>query len=216
MILLGLTGSIGMGKSTTTAMFADLGAGVWNADDAVHRLYAPGGAAVEPVGAAFPGVVVDGAVDRVRLAEALGRDETAFRRLEAIVHPLVAQGRAGDLAAARAMGVRLAVLDIPLLFETGGDAHVDAVVVVTADPEVQAERVLARPGMTRDRFEAVLARQLPDAEKRARADFVIDTGHGLEPARAEVAAVVQTVLDPAWISPRRRAGALSPSDERGH
>jgi dephospho-CoA kinase len=216
MILLGLTGSIGMGKSTTTAMFADLGAVVWNADDAVHRLYAPGGAAVEPVGAAFPGVVVDGAVDRVRLAEALGRDETAFRRLEAIVHPLVAQGRAGDLAAAWAMGVRLAVLDIPLLFETGGDAHVDAVVVVTADPEVQAERVLARPGMTRDRFEAVLARQLPDAEKRARADFVIDTGHGLEPARAEVAAVVQTVLDPAWISPRRRAGALSPSDERGH
>jgi dephospho-CoA kinase len=216
MILLGLTGSIGMGKSTTTAMFADLGAVVWNADDAVHRLYAQGGAAVEPVGAAFPGVVVDGAVDRVRLAEALGRDETAFRRLEAIVHPLVAQGRAGDLAAARAMGVRLAVLDSPLLFETGGDAHVDAVVVVTADPEVQAERVLARPGMTRDRFEAVLARQLPDAEKRARADFVIDTGHGLEPARAEVAAVVQTVLDPAWISPRRRAGALSPSDERGH
>lgn len=216
MILLGLTGSIGMGKSTTTAMFADLGAVVWNADDAVHRLYAQGGAAVEPVGAAFPGVVVDGAVDRARLAEALGRDETAFQRLEAIVHPLVAQGRAGDLAAARAMGVRLAVLDIPLLFETGGDAHVDAVVVVTADPEVQAERVLARPGMTRDRFEAVLARQLPDAEKRARADFVIDTGHGLEPARAEVAAVVQTVLDPAWISPRRRAGALSPSDERGH
>lgn len=216
MILLGLTGSIGMGKSTTTAMFADLGAVVWNADDAVHRLYAPGGAAVEPVGAAFPGVVVDGAVDRVRLAEALGRDETAFQRLEAIVHPLVAQGRAGDLAAARAMGVRLAVLDIPLLFETGGDAHVDAVVVVTADPEIQAERVLARRGMTRDRFEAILARQLPDAEKRARADFVIDTGHGLEPARAEVAAVVQTVLDPAWISPRRRAGALSPSDERGH
>lgn len=216
MILLGLTGSIGMGKSTTTAMFADLGAVVWNADDAVHRLYAPGGAAVEPVGAAFPGVVVDGAVDRVRLAEALGRDETAFRRLEAIVHPLVAQGRAGDLAAARAMGVRLAVLDIPLLFETGGDAHVDAVVVVTADPEVQAERVLARPGMTRDRFEAVLARQLPDAEKRARADFVIDTGHGLEPARAEVAAVVQTVLDPAWISPRRRAPALSPGGEPPH
>jgi len=216
MILLGLTGSIGLGKSTTTAMFADLGAVVWNADDAVHRLYAQGGAAVEPVGAAFPGVVVDGAVDRVRLAEALGRDDTAFRRLEAIVHPLVAQGRAGDLAAARAMGVRLAVLDIPLLFETGGDAHVDAVVVVTADPEIQAERVLARPGMTRDRFEAILARQLPDADKRARADFVIDTGHGLEPARAEVAAVVQTVLDPAWISPRRRARALSPSDERGH
>jgi dephospho-CoA kinase len=216
MILLGLTGSIGMGKSTTTAMFADLGAVVWNADDAVHRLYAPGGAAVEPVGAAFPGVVVDGAVDRTRLAEALGRDETAFRRLETLVHPLVTRGRAADLAAARAMGVKLAVLDIPLLFETGGDAHVDAVVVVTADPAIQAERVLARPGMTRDRFEAVLARQLPDADKRARADFVIDTGHGLEAARAEVAAVVETVLDPAWISPRRRAAPLSPGAEPPH
>lgn len=113
MILLGLTGSIGMGKSTTTAMFADLGAVVWNADDAVHRLYAPGGAAVGPVDEAFPGVVVDGAVDRTRLAEALGKDETAFRRLEAIVHPLVAQGRAADLEAARTAGVELAVLDIP-------------------------------------------------------------------------------------------------------
>jgi dephospho-CoA kinase len=216
MILLGLTGSIGMGKSTTTAMFADLGALVWNADEAVHRLYAPGGAAVEPVGAAFPGVVVDGAVDRTRLAEALGRDETAFRRLEAIVHPLVAQGRAADLEAARASGVKLAVLDIPLLFETGGDAHVEAVVVVTADPDIQAERVLARPGMTRDRLDAILARQLPDSEKRARADFIIDTGRGLEAARAEVAAVVQTVLDPAWISPRRRAPTLFPAGERGH
>jgi len=216
MIVLGLTGSIGMGKSTTTAMFADLGALVWNADDAVHRLYAPGGAAVDPVGAAFPGVIVDGAVDRTRLAEALGRDETAFRRLESIVHPLVAEGRVGDLAAARAAGAKLAVLDIPLLFETGGDAHVDAVVVVTADPDIQAERVLARPGMTRERFEAILARQLPDAEKRARADFVIDTGGGLEAARADVAAIVETVLDPAWISPRRRAPALSPGGEPPH
>ena len=216
MILLGLTGSIGMGKSTTTAMFADLGAVVWNADDAVHRLYAPGGAAVEPVGAAFPGVVVEGAVDRTRLAEALGRDETAFRRLEAIVHPLVTRGRAADLAAARVMGVKLAVLDIPLLFETGGDAHVDAVVVVTDDPEIQAERVLARPGMTRERFEAILARQMPDAEKRARADFVIDTGRGLEAARADVAAIVETVLDPAWISPRHGKAGLPQSDERLH
>lgn len=216
MIVLGLTGSIGMGKSTTTAMFADLGALVWNADDAVHRLYAPGGAAVDPVGAAFPGVIVDGAVDRTRLAEALGRDETAFRRLESIVHPLVAEGRAADLEAASAAGAKLAVLDIPLLFETGGDAHVDAVVVVTADPDIQAERVLARPGMTRERFEAILARQLPDAEKRARADFVIDTGRGLEAARADVAAIVETVLDPAWISPRRRAPALSPGGEPPH
>ena len=209
MILLGLTGSIGMGKSTTTAMFADLGAVVWNADDAVHRLYVPGGAAVGPVGEAFPGVVVDGAVDRTRLAEALGKDETAFRRLEGIVHPLVAQGRAADLEAARSAGVKLAVLDIPLLFETDGDKAVDAVVVVTADPAIQAERVLARPGMTRERFDAILARQMPDAEKRARADFVIDTGRGLEAARDEVEAIVAAVLDPSWISPRRGAASLS-------
>lgn len=209
MILLGLTGSIGMGKSTTTAMFADLGAVVWNADDAVHRLYAPGGAAVGPVGEAFPGVVVDGAVDRTRLAEALGKDDTAFGRLEAIVHPLVAQGRAADLEAARTAGVELAVLDIPLLFETSGDKAVDAVVVVTADPAIQAERVLARPGMTRERFDAILARQMPDAEKRARADFVIDTSRGLEAARAEVEAIVAAVLDRSWISPRRGAASLS-------
>ncbi|MDQ1154889.1 dephospho-CoA kinase [Brevundimonas sp. SORGH_AS_0993] len=202
MIVLGLTGSIGMGKSTTTALFADLGAVIWNADAAVHRLYAPGGAAVAPVGQAFPGVVVDGAVDRTRLAQVLGRDETAFRRLENIVHPLVAQGRRADLEAARRAGVRLAVLDIPLLFETGGDRAVDAVVVVTAEAAVQAERVLARPGMTRERFEAILARQTPDAEKRARADFIVDTGKGLEAARAQVEAIVATVLDPDW-APRR-------------
>jgi len=202
-IILGLTGSIGMGKSTTGRMFADEGALLWDADAAVHRLYARGGVAVEPLGQAFPGVVVDGAVDRARLAEALGRDETAFRRLEAIVHPLVAQDRAQDLAAARAEGVRLAVLDIPLLFETGGEAFVDAVVVVTADPEVQAARVLARPGMTPERFEAILTRQMPDAEKRRRADFLVDTGRGLDAAREQVAQIVGTVLDPAWTSPRR-------------
>ena len=203
MIILGLTGSIGMGKSTTGRMFADEGALLWDADAAVHRLYARGGAAVEPLSEAFPGVVVDGAVDRARLAEALGRDETAFKRLEAIVHPLVAQDRAEDLAAARAEGVRLAVLDIPLLFETGGDAFVDAVVVVTADPEVQAARVLARPGMTRDRFEAILARQTPDAEKRRRADFLVDTGRGLDAAREQVAQIVGTVLSPDWVKPVR-------------
>jgi len=202
-ILLGLTGSIGMGKSTTSRMFADEGALVWDADAAVHRLYARGGAAVEPLGEAFPGVVVDGAVDRTRLAERLGRDEDAFKRLEAIVHPLAAQDRADDLAAARARGVRLAVLDIPLLFETGGDAFVDAVVVVTADPEVQAARVLARPGMTRERLEAILARQTPDAEKRRRADFLVDTGQGLEAARDQVREIVGTVLDPSWTPPRR-------------
>ena len=213
MIVLGLTGSIGMGKSTTTAMFGDEGAVIWNADEAVHRLYAPGGAAVAPIAEAFPGAVVDGAVDRDRLAAALGRDEAAFRRLESIVHPLVARGRLEDLAAAEARGVKLAVLDIPLLFETGGDAAVDAVVVVTAPPEVQAARVLGRPGMTRERFEAILARQLPDAEKRRRADFIVDTGQGLEAARMRVREIVGTVLDPDWKPPRRR---LPPEGEASH
>lgn len=211
MIVIGLTGSIGMGKSTTTAMFAEAGAYVWNADDAVHRLYARDGAAVEPVGEAFPGVIVDGAIDRARLAGALGRDGEAFGRLEAIVHPLVVRGRLEDLAAAEARGVRLAVLDIPLLFETGGDAAVDVVVVVTAPSEVQAARVMARPGMTRDRFEAILARQLPDAEKRRRADFVIDTGAGLEAARARVDEIVGTVLAEGWTPPGR---GLSRGGER--
>jgi len=210
MIVLGLTGSIGMGKSTTTAMFAEAGATVWNADDAVHRLYARGGAAVGPVGEAFPGVVVDGVVDRVRLAEALGRDGEAFQRLEAIVHPLVLKGRVEDLAAAEARGVKLAVLDIPLLFETGGDAAVDAVVVVTAPAGVQAARVLARPGMTKERFETILARQMPDAEKRRRADFVIDTGEGLEATRARVDEIVGMVLAEGWTPARR---SLPEADE---
>ncbi len=213
MIVLGLTGSIGMGKSTTTAMFADAGALVWNADDTVHRLYAKGGAAVGPVGEAFPGVVADGAVDRTRLAEALGRDDQAFRRLEAIVHPLVLAGRMDDLAQAEKRGVKLAVLDIPLLFETGGDAAVDAVVVVTAPAEVQAARVLARPGMTHERFEAILARQTPDAEKRRRADFVVDTGEGLEAARARVREIVGIVLAEGWVERRR---TLSQTNERPH
>ncbi|MBU1324215.1 MAG: dephospho-CoA kinase [Alphaproteobacteria bacterium] len=203
MIILGLTGSIGMGKSTTTRLFAEAGAATWNADDAVHALYAPGGAAVEPVGQAFPGVVVDGAVDRDRLARALGDDRDAFRRLETLVHPLVAQGRLAELDGARSAGVRLAVLDIPLLFETGGDRAVDAVVVVTAPPEVQAQRVLSRPGMSRARFDAILARQTPDADKRARADFLVDTSRGLDAARAQVNAIVGTVLDPSWTPPRR-------------
>lgn len=210
MIVLGLTGSIGMGKSTTADMFAEAGAVIWNADQAVHDLYVRGGAAVAPIGEAFPGVVVDGAVDRTRLAEALGRDDTAFRRLETIVHPLVAEGRIDDLAAARRRGVKLAVLDIPLLFETGGDRAVDAVVVVTADADIQAERVLARPGMTRERFEAILARQTPDSEKRRRAHFIIDTGHGLDAARAEVERIVHTVLSPGWVRP------LPQADEPSH
>ena len=210
MIVLGLTGSIGMGKSTTTAMFADEGAMTWNADDAVHALYARGGDAVAPIDDLFPGVVVDGAVDRTRLANALGQDEAAFRSLERIVHPLVMRGRLEELSAAETKGVRLALLDIPLLFETGGEAAVDAVVVVTADADIQRSRVLARPGMTIERFEAILARQLPDAEKRRRADFIVETGHGLDVARAAVRDIVATVLAPEWSSPRRR---LSPDAE---
>lgn len=203
MILLGLTGSIGMGKSTTAGFFAEAGALIWNADEAVHRLYAAGGPAVAPIAAAFDGVVVDGAVDRTRLAAALGQDDAAFKTLEAIVHPLVGMDRAHALAEARERGVKLAVVDIPLLFETGGDAFVDAVVVVSAPADVQRQRVLAREGMTQERLDAILARQMPDAEKRARADFIIDTSGGLDHARDQVLAVVETVLDPAWTSPRR-------------
>lgn len=212
MIVLGLTGSIGMGKSTTAALFAQAGAYAWNADAAVHRLYARGGKAVKPVGALFPGVVVKGAVDRTRLAQALGSDAQAFARLEAVVHPLVAAHRLEDLAQAEADGFELVVLDIPLLFEKGLDVLVDAVVAVTADPEVQAARVLARPGMTRERLDALLARQTPDAEKRRRADFLIDTGHGIEAARAAVDRIVATVTDPLWTPPRR---GLSAAAEQG-
>jgi dephospho-CoA kinase len=161
-----------------------------------------GGAAVEPVGETFPGVVIDGAVDRTRLAESLGRDDAAFKRLEAIVHPLVAAGRAGELAKAAERGVKLAVLDIPLLFEGGGQNAFHAVVVVTADAETQAQRVMARPGMTRERFEAILERQMPDAQKRSLADFIVETDRGLEVARKQVSAIVSTVLDSGWTSPR--------------
>lgn len=212
MIVLGLTGSIGMGKSTTARLFAEAGAAVWDADAAVHALYAPGGKAVAPVQALFPDAVVDGAVDRARLARALGSDAAAFARLESVVHPLVAEHRLEELAQAERDGTPLAVLDIPLLFEKGLEALTDAVVVVTADPEIQAARVLARPGMTRERLDALLSRQLPDAEKRRRADFLIDTGHGIEPARRRVADIVALATDPLWTPPRRR---LHPRAEAG-
>ncbi len=202
MIVLGLTGSIGMGKSTTAAMFAEAGARVLDSDAVVHGLYAQDGAAVGPVGRAFAGVVSGGAVDRQVLAARIAEDPGALERLETIVHPLVAQARDAFLDRARADGTAVAVLDIPLLFEVGQDAVVDAVVVVSADPLVQRERVLARPGMTPDRLDALLKRQLPDAEKRARADFLVDTGNGHDAARAEVRRILATVQDPAW-RPRR-------------
>ncbi|ORE93687.1 dephospho-CoA kinase [Stappia sp. 22II-S9-Z10] len=194
MIIVGLTGSIGMGKSTTAALFRAAGDPVYDSDAAVHRLYAAGGAAVEPVGAAFPGVVVDGAVDRMRLrGHVLGKPE-AMARLEAIVHPLVRADQEAFLAAAREGRARLAILDVPLLFETGRNRDVGAVVVVSAPADVQRARVLARPDMTEETFAAILAKQLPDAEKRAGAHFVIDTGTSVEDAARQVGAVRKALM----------------------
>lgn len=191
MIVLGLTGSIGMGKSTTARMFMDEGVPVHDSDEAVRRLYA--GVAAPLIEARFPGTVVDGAVDRDRLSKAVIGKPDALRDLEAIVHPLVRADADAFLARHRAAGAPLAVLDIPLLYETGGRGRVDRIVVVTAPAVVQRERVLARPGMTEEKFAAILARQVPDAEKRARADYVIDTGEGLEAARAAVRALIAEV-----------------------
>ena len=188
MIVIGLTGSVGMGKSTTAKMFATLGLPVFDADAAVHRLYA--GAAVAPVEAAFPGVTRDGRIDREDLGRRVIGDAAAMRKLESIVHPLVRAEREAFLAEARAAGTTLAVLDIPLLYETGGEKDVDVVVLVSAPKPVQKARVLARPGMTEARFEAIVAKQLPDAEKRRRADHVIETGDGLAAAERQVRALV--------------------------
>lgn len=203
MIVIGLTGSIGMGKSTTAAMFREAGVPVYDADAAVAALYRSGGAAIGPVGEAFPGVVKDGAIDREALRRAVLGDPEALKRLNAIVHPLVGRDRVGFFKAAEDAGADMVVLDIPLLFETGGHANMDAVVVVTAPPEMQRERVLARPGMTPDRLDAILAQQMADAEKQARAHFVVDTSQGLEPARTQVAEIIAAMRDPA-----RRPAAL--------
>jgi len=196
MKIVGLTGSIGMGKSTTAAMFREAGVPVYDADAAVHALYAPGGAAVGPVGEAFPGVVKDGAIDREALRQKVLGDPEALKRLNAIVHPLVGLDRASFFETAKADGADLVVLDIPLLFETGGDRTVDAVVVASAPAQMQRERVLAREGMSPERLDAILAQQTPDAEKRARADFVVDTGRGLEAAREQVAEIIAALRKP--------------------
>ncbi|MGB3503160.1 MAG: dephospho-CoA kinase [Mesorhizobium sp.] len=188
MIVLGLTGSIGMGKSTTAKMFVERGVPVHDADAAVHRLYS--GKAAPLIEEAFPGTVRDGTVDRVELSKRVLGDTQAIKRLEAIVHPLVRADADEFLQAARDANAPFAVLDIPLLFETGGRGRVDKVVVVTAPANVQRERVLARPGMTADKFEAILARQVPDAEKRRQADFIVDTGQGLDHARRQVDGIV--------------------------
>ena len=188
--LVGLTGSIGMGKTETAKMFARLGIPVYDADAAVHRLYEPGGGAVEPIAEAFPGTVVDGRVDRAELTKRVTVDKDAFKKLETIVHPLVGLQQREFLERAAAEGAELVVLDIPLLFETGGHARVDAVVVVSAPHHVQRARVLERPGMTADKLDHILSRQVPDAEKRAQAHFVVETEHGLDHAFAQVKTVV--------------------------
>ena len=187
----GLTGSIGMGKSTTAQMFRDAGVAVLDSDRVVHDLYR--GPAVAPIAAAFPGVVVDGVVDRAALGARVLGDPAAMEKLEAIVHPLVWAARDAFIQQRAAQGDWMVVYDVPLLFETGTDRSVDAIVVVTASPEAQKNRVLARPGMSAEKFAAIVARQTPDAEKRARADFVVDTDAGLDAARAQVSHIIETL-----------------------
>jgi len=188
MIILGLTGSIGMGKSTTAKMFAEEGVPVHDADATVHALYA--GEAAPLIEEAFPGTVRDGVVDRAELGRRVVGHAEEMKRLEAIVHPLVREAEIAFLDKARAENRPLAVLDIPLLFETRGEERTDFVVVVTAPEKVQRERVMARPGMTEERFQGLLAKQVPDAEKRRRADFLIDTSLGMEAARAKVRDII--------------------------
>ncbi len=195
MLVLGLTGSAAMGKSTVAAMFAARGVPVFDADRTVHALYA--GAAVPVVEAAFPGVAVDGVIDRDRLRTRVLGDEPAMQRLEALVHPLVKAEEQRFLSEARAGGRRIVLLDIPLLFETGAVNEVDMVIVVSAPADVQRARMLARPGMTPERLEAMLGRQMPDAEKRRRADFVVENGGTLESTANQVDAILRAVAGTA-------------------
>jgi dephospho-CoA kinase len=199
MIILGLTGSIGMGKSTTAKLFEEAGVPVYDADAAVHKIYE--GEAAAAIEAAFPGTTADGRVDRNKLSAKVVHDPAAMKRLEQIVHPMLGASRQKFLHDAEQSGAPVAVVDIPLLFETGGEKRVDAVVVVTATPEIQRQRILERDNMTAEKLEAILARQLPDAEKRKRADFVVDTSDGLDPVRARI----RDILDQAAKMPQRRS-----------
>ena len=199
MIILGLTGSIGMGKSTTATLFAEAGVPVYDADATVHMLYE--GEAVPAIEAAFPGTTVDGKVDRNKLSARVVHDPAAIKRLEQIVHPMLGTSRQKFLDDAERSGAPVAVVDVPLLFETGGEKRVDAVVVVTTTPELQRQRILARDNMTSEKLDAILARQLPDAEKRRRADFVVDTSDGLDPVRLRI----RDILNEAVKMPRRRS-----------
>jgi dephospho-CoA kinase len=198
MIILGLTGSIGMGKSTTAKLFAEAGVPVYDADATVHQLYE--GEAAPAIEAAFPGTTVNGKVDRALLSARVVHDPAAIKRLEAIVHPMLGASRQKFLDDAERSGAPVAVVDVPLLYETGGEKRVDAVVVVTTMPENQRQRILARDNMTEEKLDAILARQLPDAEKRKRADFVVDTSQGLHPVRARI----RDILVEAGKMPQRR------------
>jgi dephospho-CoA kinase len=198
MRVLGLTGSIGMGKSTTAKLFAEAGVPVYDADATVHKIYE--GEAAPAIEAAFPGTTVDGKVDRERLSSKVVHNPAAMKQLEQIVHPMLRAYHQAFLDSAERSGAPVAVIDVPLLFETGGEKRVDAVVVVSTSPEVQRERILARDNMTSEKLDAILARQLPDAEKRKRADFVVDTSHGLEPVRERI----KEILAEAAKMPRRR------------
>lgn len=198
MRVIGLTGSIGMGKSTTAKLFAEAGVPVYDADATVHRVYAS--EAAPAIEAAFPGTTENGAVDRVKLSAQVVGNPEAMKRLEAIVHPMLRRYHEAFLVEAEASGAPVAVIDVPLLFETGGDRRVDAVVVVSTAPDVQRQRILARDNMTTDKLDAILSRQMPDAEKRRRADFVVDTTHGLEPVRAAIRDILEAVVK----MPRRR------------
>ena len=199
MKILGLTGSIGMGKSTTAKLFAEAGVPVYDADATVHRIYQ--GEAVSAIEAAFPGTTSDGKVDRAKLSAKVVHDPAAIQRLEQIVHPMLRSYHQKFLDDAEQAGAPVVVMDVPLLFETGGEKRVDAVVVVTTAPEVQRERILARGTMTAEALDAILARQLPDAEKRRRADFVVDTSHGLDPVRGRIRDILAEVVK----MPQRRS-----------
>ena len=199
MLILGLTGSIGMGKSTTAKLFAESGVPVYDADATVHMLYE--GEAVPAIEAAFPGTTVDGRVDRNKLSARVVHDPAAIKQLEQIVHPMLGASRQKFLDDAERSGAPVAVVDVPLLFETGGEKRVDAVVVVTTTPELQRQRILARDNMSSEKLDAILARQLPDAEKRRRADFVVDTSDGLDPVRLRI----RDILNEAVKMQRRRS-----------
>lgn len=202
MIILGLTGSIGMGKSATAQMFARRGVPVFDADAAVHRAYSPGGEAVAPLEWAFPGVTNDkGAIDRAALRKRVVHDPEALNKLESIIHPIVNSMRVAFLEKAGADGADIVVMDIPLLFETGGEKRVDAIVVATAPETVQRERVLARGQMTETELEAILAKQTPDSHKRLRADFVVNTAHGFDYAQSQVDAILEAIRSEASKKP---------------